>query len=80
MSPVTPPTSDWLISEARQIAVLLREQQDEHDVRGYYSDAIHRRLLEGGFYRILHLSAEDPEAGRVANQRIGRALLAMLSE
>ena len=53
MSPVTPPTSDWLISEARQIAVLLREQQDEHDVRGYYSDAIHRRLLEGGFYRIL---------------------------
>jgi 3-hydroxy-9,10-secoandrosta-1,3,5(10)-triene-9,17-dione monooxygenase len=51
--PATSPTSDWLIAEARQIAALLREQQDEHDARGYYSDAIHRRLLEGGFYRIL---------------------------
>jgi len=46
-------TPEWLIAEARQIAAELREQQDEHDARGFYSDAIHRRLLEGGFYRIL---------------------------
>ena len=46
-------TPEWLIAEASQIAAELREQQDEHDARGFYSGAIHRRLLEGGFYRIL---------------------------
>ena len=38
---------------AKQIAAELRKEQDETDARGCYSDAIHRRLLEGGFYRIL---------------------------
>jgi 3-hydroxy-9,10-secoandrosta-1,3,5(10)-triene-9,17-dione monooxygenase len=48
-----PPSSQWLIAEAREIAKVLRGEQDESDARGYYSEAIHRRLLEGGFYRIL---------------------------
>jgi 3-hydroxy-9,10-secoandrosta-1,3,5(10)-triene-9,17-dione monooxygenase len=42
-----------LISQARQIGAELREQQDESDARGCYSEVIHRRLLDSGFYRIL---------------------------
>src|ERR1700733_3382359 len=42
-----------LISQAKQIAAELRQQQDENDARGCYSEAIHQRLLDGGFYRIL---------------------------
>jgi 3-hydroxy-9,10-secoandrosta-1,3,5(10)-triene-9,17-dione monooxygenase len=49
----SPPSSQWLIAEATEIAKLLRTQQDENDARGHYSDAIHHRLLDGGFYRIL---------------------------
>jgi 3-hydroxy-9,10-secoandrosta-1,3,5(10)-triene-9,17-dione monooxygenase len=48
-----PPSSQWLIAEATEIAQQLRNEQDESDARGYYSDAVHRRLLDGGFYRIL---------------------------
>src|SRR5690348_11085335 len=47
------PTPDWLLEEAKAIASELRKTQDETDARGYYSDAIHERLLKGGFYRIL---------------------------
>ena len=47
------PSSDWLIAEAREIGAELRREQDESDARGCYSEAIHRRLLAGGFYRIL---------------------------
>src|SRR5689334_6388418 len=46
-------TPDKLLEEARAIASALRDAQDETDARGYYSDAIHERLLKGGFYRIL---------------------------
>jgi len=53
MTPATPRSAESLIAEARQIAAELRQQQDENDARGFYSEAIHRRLLEGGFYRIL---------------------------
>src|SRR3974390_234110 len=42
-----------LLAEAGEIGALLREQQEESDARGCYSEAVHRRLLEGGFYRIL---------------------------
>jgi 3-hydroxy-9,10-secoandrosta-1,3,5(10)-triene-9,17-dione monooxygenase len=41
------------ISRASEIGAELREQQDESDARGCYSEAIHQRLLDGGFYRIL---------------------------
>jgi len=44
---------EWLIAQAAEIGVELRGQQAEADARGCYSEAIHRRLLEGGFYRIL---------------------------
>lgn len=44
---------ETLISQAREIANQLREEQDENDTRGCYSEAIHQRLLAGGFYRIL---------------------------
>jgi 3-hydroxy-9,10-secoandrosta-1,3,5(10)-triene-9,17-dione monooxygenase len=47
------PSPQWLIAEAAEIAKQLRNEQDESDARGSYSDAIHRRLLDGGFYRIL---------------------------
>jgi 3-hydroxy-9,10-secoandrosta-1,3,5(10)-triene-9,17-dione monooxygenase len=47
------PSPQWLLTEATEIARQLRNEQDESDARGYYSDAVHRRLLEGGFYRIL---------------------------
>jgi 3-hydroxy-9,10-secoandrosta-1,3,5(10)-triene-9,17-dione monooxygenase len=46
-------SSEWLIAQATGIAADLRREQDEADARGCYSDAIHRRLLDGGFYRIL---------------------------
>jgi hypothetical protein len=36
-------------------------------------------LAEGGFYRILHISSKDPDAGHAANERIGVAAAAMLS-
>jgi len=48
----TPPAG-WLLEEAESIASELRKTQDETDARGYYPDAIHERLLKGGFYRIL---------------------------
>jgi len=47
------PLASQLIARARQIGGKLRAQQDQSDVRGCYSDEIHRELLEGGFYRIL---------------------------
>ena len=50
---MTSPSPDSLITQAREIAADLRDQQDENDARGCYSDEIHRRLLKGGFYRIL---------------------------
>src|SRR3569833_2422098 len=50
---MTPEKAQWLIAEANEIASVLRQEQDESDARGYYSDAFHGRLLEVGFYRIL---------------------------
>ena len=47
------PSAAELISQAREFGAELRRQQDESDARGCYSEAVHRRLLDGGFYRIL---------------------------
>ncbi len=47
------PSKEWLLEEATAIAAELQREQDETDARGHYSDAIHARLLRGGFYRIL---------------------------
>jgi 3-hydroxy-9,10-secoandrosta-1,3,5(10)-triene-9,17-dione monooxygenase len=46
-------SSEWLIAQAAEISADLRKQQDEADARGCYTEAVHRRLLDGGFYRIL---------------------------
>ena len=42
-----------LLERAHALRPLLYAQQEESDQRGYYSDAVHEALLEGGFYRIL---------------------------
>ena len=42
-----------LRAEAADISAARRKQQDDIDARGFYPDTIHRRLLDGGFYRIL---------------------------
>lgn len=47
------PRAAELIATAARISVQLRAEQDESDARGRYSEAVHRQLLEGGFYRIL---------------------------
>jgi 3-hydroxy-9,10-secoandrosta-1,3,5(10)-triene-9,17-dione monooxygenase len=47
------PTSAWLLEEAQAIASELSKAQDQSDARGFYSDALHQRLLDGGFYRIV---------------------------
>ncbi|MGH8148416.1 MAG: hydroxylase [Steroidobacteraceae bacterium] len=46
-------SAETLIARAAALRPLLHEQQEENDRRGYYSDAVHRALLEGGLYRIL---------------------------
>jgi len=47
------PSAAQLLAEAAEISAELRKQQDEIDSRGFYPESIHRRLLDGGFYRIL---------------------------
>ncbi|HTV80680.1 MAG TPA: acyl-CoA dehydrogenase family protein [Steroidobacteraceae bacterium] len=47
------PKAAELIATARDIAAQMRAEQDESDARGRYSEAVHQRLLQGGFYRIL---------------------------
>ena len=47
------PFAAELTARATQIGAKLRAQQDQSDLRGCYSDEVHRELLEGGFYRIL---------------------------
>jgi hypothetical protein len=44
-----------------------------------YVDFTVMPVAEGGFYRIVHVSSADPDAGRAANDRIGVALPLMLT-
>jgi 3-hydroxy-9,10-secoandrosta-1,3,5(10)-triene-9,17-dione monooxygenase len=46
-------TPEQLLTRAAALRPLLLEQQEDSDRRGYYSDAVHTALLQGGFYRIL---------------------------
>ena len=46
-------TPQDLIERAAALKPLLREQQDENDARGYYSDELHKSFGQAGFYRIL---------------------------
>ncbi|MFZ1992133.1 MAG: hydroxylase [Alphaproteobacteria bacterium] len=44
---------ETVIARAAEMRPLLRKEQDESDWRGFYSEEVHERLLEGGFYRLL---------------------------
>ncbi len=46
-------TPETLIERARALKPMLREQQDEADRRGWFTDEVHRALKDGGFYRVL---------------------------
>ena len=46
-------SAEALIARATALVPLLREQQEEADRRGHYSDTVHRELLAAGLYRIL---------------------------
>jgi|WetSurMetagenome_2_1015567.scaffolds.fasta_scaffold37980_2 3-hydroxy-9,10-secoandrosta-1,3,5(10)-triene-9,17-dione monooxygenase len=46
-------TSEALVQRARGLKDQLRAQQDEADERGWYTDEVHKALLDGGFYRIV---------------------------
>jgi 3-hydroxy-9,10-secoandrosta-1,3,5(10)-triene-9,17-dione monooxygenase len=47
-------TEATLLERAVAMRPMLYEQQEESDWRGCYSGEVHRKLLEGGFYRILN--------------------------
>jgi 3-hydroxy-9,10-secoandrosta-1,3,5(10)-triene-9,17-dione monooxygenase len=46
-------TPEELIARAAALRPMLQAEQDESDARGAYSPAVHERLLQEGFYRIL---------------------------
>jgi 3-hydroxy-9,10-secoandrosta-1,3,5(10)-triene-9,17-dione monooxygenase len=46
-------TAEVLVERAAAMRPLLREQQDENDWRGVYSDEVHQAFEKAGFYRIL---------------------------
>ena len=46
-------TPQMLIARAQALVPLLREQQEQSDQRGYYSDEIHQAFQKAGLYRIL---------------------------
>ena len=46
-------SAEALIARATALVPLLREQQEEADRRGFYSDAVHQALLAAGLYRVL---------------------------
>jgi 3-hydroxy-9,10-secoandrosta-1,3,5(10)-triene-9,17-dione monooxygenase len=46
-------TAAQMISRAEALIPTLREQQDEAEQRGYYSEQVHREFVQAGFSRIL---------------------------
>jgi alkylation response protein AidB-like acyl-CoA dehydrogenase len=46
-------TPEILVARAKALVPLLREQQEEADERGYYSEAVHQEFSRAGLYRIL---------------------------
>ena len=51
--PETGLTPEELIARAAALRPLLRAQQAEADLRGYYTDEVHQAFLDGGFYRVV---------------------------
>src|SRR2546423_12998706 len=54
---VSPPepdlTAQEIIARAAALRPMLRDQQDESERRGGYSEEIHREFLKAGFYRMV---------------------------
>lgn len=54
---VQPPEPDLtpaeIVRRAAALKPLLRDEQDASEQRGHYSEAIHRKFLEAGFYRMV---------------------------
>ncbi len=46
-------TPDMAVSRARALRGMLRAQQEEADARGWYTDEVHKAILDAGLYRIL---------------------------
>jgi 3-hydroxy-9,10-secoandrosta-1,3,5(10)-triene-9,17-dione monooxygenase len=46
-------TPAQMIARAEALIPMLREQQDDAEERGYYSEAVHREFVRAGFSRIL---------------------------
>jgi 3-hydroxy-9,10-secoandrosta-1,3,5(10)-triene-9,17-dione monooxygenase len=46
-------TPEKAIALARSLQPKLREQQETSDERGWYSDEVHKTLLDGGMYRLV---------------------------
>jgi len=46
-------TPDEMISRARAMIPMLREQQDDAEARGYYSETVHREFVKAGFSRCM---------------------------
>lgn len=46
-------TPKEMIQRAESMREMLLEQQEDAEARGYYSDAVHQKFLEAGFYRML---------------------------
>ncbi len=46
-------TPETMLRRAEEMIPMLRDQQDDTDERGHYSDEVHRKFTEAGFYRAL---------------------------
>jgi 3-hydroxy-9,10-secoandrosta-1,3,5(10)-triene-9,17-dione monooxygenase len=45
-------TTTEIVARAQALVPMLREQQDDAEQRGYYSQAVHEAFLKAGFYRM----------------------------
>jgi len=46
-------TREQIVARAEAMIPMLREQQDDAEERGYYSEAVHQKFVHAGFSRIL---------------------------
>src|SRR2546430_15900842 len=46
-------TSEEIVARAAALRPMLRDQQDESERRGCYSEEIHAEFLKAGFYRMV---------------------------
>ena len=46
-------TPEMAVERARALRQILRDQQEEADERGVYSDEVHQAMIKGGLYRLI---------------------------